>query len=156
MNMIGAIVAGIVATLLMSMALSGAPRMAMPKIDLVGLLGTLFSARENRVLGWVLHVVFGIVFALIYAAVWSLGIVSPGVTEGLIFGIAHWLIAGFLIGLLSAVHAGIRAGAVKDPGRYLRNLDASMGFFGGLMSHIVYGLTVGLVYNFFKLASGAV
>jgi hypothetical protein len=153
-SIIGAIVAGIVATGLMSLALSGAQRMAMPKIDFVGLLGTLFSARENRIIGWILHGVFGMLFAIVYATVWSLGIVSPGVTEGLIFGIAHWLIAGFLIGLLSAVHAGIRAGTVKDPGRYLSNLDASMGFFGGLMSHIIYGLTVGLVYNFFKLASG--
>ena len=154
MNIIGAIVAGIVATGLMSLALAGAPRMAMPKIDFVGLLGTLFSARENRIVGWVLHFFFGVLFAIIYAAVWSLGIISPGVTEGLLFGVAHWLIAGFLIGFLSAIHAGIRTGTVKDPGRYLRNLDASMGFFGGLMSHIVYGLTVGLVYNFFKLILG--
>lgn len=154
MNMIGAIVAGIVATALMSLALAGAPRMAMPKMDFVGLLGALFSAHENRIIGWGLHFALGVLCAIIYAAVWSLGVISPGVTEGLIFGIAHWLIAGFLMGLLSAAHAGIRSGTVKDPGRYLRNLDASMGFFGGLMSHLVYGLTVGLVYNLFKLIPG--
>ena len=151
MNLIGAIVAGIVATGLMSLALAGAPRMAMPKIDFVGLLGTLFSTRENRIVGWVMHFALGILFAVIYAAVWSLGIMSPGVTEGLVLGIAHWLITGFLIGLLSAIHVGIHSGAAKDPGRYLRNLDASMGFFGGLMSHLIYGLTVGLVYHFFEL-----
>lgn len=154
MNTIGAVMAGLVATGLMSLALSGAPRMAMPKIDFVGLLGTLFSARQNRGLGWMLHLLLGIVFALLYAVVWSLGIVSPGVTEGLVFGILHWLIAGFLIGLLPYVHAGIRAGTFTEPGRYLRKLDASMGFFGGLMSHIIYGLTVGLIYNIFKIAGG--
>jgi hypothetical protein len=138
----------------MSLALAGAPRMAMPKIDFVGMLGTLFSARQNRILGWILHFGFGIAFALLYAAVWSLGIVSPGVTEGLVFGIVHWLIAGFLIGLLPYVHAGIRAGTFTEPGRYLHKLDAQMGFFGGLMSHLIFGLTVGLVYNIFKIAVG--
>ena len=150
MNVIGAIVAGLVGTIVMSIALAGAPQMGMPKIDIVGMLGTTFSPRPNRALGWILHLLIGCIFGLIYAAIWSVGIGSVDVTIGLLFGIAHWLVAGLLFGLLPYVNAGMRAGVVQTPGRYLLKLG-NMAFFGGLMSHIVFGLTVGLVYGIFKL-----
>ena len=152
MNIAGAIVAGLVGTVIMSIALANGPQMGMPKMDFPGLLSTLFTATPHRALGWGLHLLIGVLWALVYAAVWSAGIGSPDVTIGLLFGIVHWLIAGALIGLLPAVHAGIRAGAVRAPGAYLLNLGGgtrSVGFFGGLMGHIIFGLTVALVYQFF-------
>jgi hypothetical protein len=150
MSIIGAIVAGLAGTIVMSIALAGAPQMGMPKIDFVGMLGAMFSPQANRVLGWIMHLLIGVIFGLIYAAIWSLGIGSADVTIGLLFGIVHWLVAGLLIGLLPTVNAGMRAGTVKAPGRYLLQLG-NMGFFGGLMGHILFGLTVGLVYGIFKL-----
>ena len=150
-NGTGAIVAGVIGTLVMSLALAGTPRMGMPEIDLVGLLGTMLDPRGNRGQGWMLHLLFGIVFAFLYAAVWSVGIGVPDVTVGLLFGIVHWLVAGFFLGYFATIHAGIRAGTTKDPGRYLLKLDGNMGFFGGLMSHIIFGLTVALVYGFFTM-----
>ncbi len=150
-NVTGAIAAGVIGTLVMSLALAGTPRMGMPEVDLVGLLGTLLDPRSNRGQGWMLHLLIGIVFAFIYAAIWAVGIGVPDVTIGLLFGIVHWLIAGLLFGLFAGFHAGIRAGTVKDPGRYLLKLDGNMGFFAGLMSHIIFGLTVALVYSFFVM-----
>ncbi len=76
MNVIGAIVAGLVGTVAMSMVIAMAPSMGMPKMDIVGMLGSMFSKEGNTALGWVLHLMMGIVFAIIYAAVWAAGIGS--------------------------------------------------------------------------------
>ena len=150
MSIVGAVVAGLAGTIVMSIALAMGPQMGMPKMDFVGLLGSLFSPKQNRAVGWILHLLIGVFWAFVYAAVWAAGIGSPDVTIGALFGIVHWLIAGLLIGLVSAVHAGARAGTVQAPGFYLLNLGGSMGFFGGLMGHIIFGLTVGLVYPIFR------
>jgi len=45
------------------------------------------------------------------------------------------------------VHAGMRAGTVKEAGAYLTKSLGVMGFFGGLIGHIVFGVTVGLIYH---------
>ncbi len=97
MNVIGAIVAGLVGTVAMSMAIAMAPSMGMPKMDIVGMLGSMFSKEGNTALGWVLHLMMGIVFAIIYAAVWTAGIGSATWVGGLIFGAVHWLIVGLMI-----------------------------------------------------------
>ena len=151
MSIIGAIVAGLVGTIAMSLALAGAPQMGMQKMDLVGMLGATFNPQANRILGWAMHLLLGILFSFAYAALWAAGIGTPDVTVGLVFGIVHWLIAGLLMGLLANFNAGMRAGTVKAPGRYMLQLGGSMGFFGGLMAHIIYGLTVGLVYGIFRM-----
>ena len=144
MNVVGAIVAGLIGTIAMSVALAVAPQMGLPKMDFPGMLAVLVGAPRARAVGFLLHALIGALWALVYAALWSAGILSPSVTAGALFGIAHWLIAGALLGLLSYVRPG-------GPGIYLRNLGGSVAFSGGLMAHIVYGLTVGLVYEFFRL-----
>jgi hypothetical protein len=151
MNVLGAIVAGVVGTLMLSLALRVAPQMGLPPMDFLGLLGTLFSRTPNRIVGWVLHLLIGILFGLLYAAVWATGLIAVNVTLGALVGVAHWLLAGLLLGVLPSIHAGIRAGTQKAPGRYLRGWDAHAGFYGGLMAHIVYGMTVALVYGIFRL-----
>ena len=144
MNVLGAVVAGLIGTIVMSIALAVAPRMGLPEMDFAGMLATLLGVPRLRALGFVLHVLIGIFWAYIYATLWSAGIGSPNVTTGLLYGIAHWLIAGALVGVLSYLRPGL-------PGFYFRDLGGSTGFFGGLMVHVIYGLTVGLVYEFFQL-----
>jgi hypothetical protein len=152
MSIPGAVVAGILGTLVMTLLLAMGPsaQAKSPRIDMAGFLGSLFSPRGNRVLGWALHLAGGVIAALIYAALWDAGIGAPGVTMGGVFGAIHWLIAGLLIGALSSIHAGARAGTFTAPGYYLRNMGGSTGFIAGLVSYIAYGLTVGLVYGLFK------
>jgi len=50
MNILSAIVAGLVATLVMSMVMWLAPKMGFPKMDIVGMLSTMFSKKGIPVL----------------------------------------------------------------------------------------------------------
>ncbi len=148
MNILGAIVAGLVGTAVFSMVLALAPRMGMPKMDIVGMLSTMFG-KENRLLGWTMHAMMGIMFALIYGLLWSKGILSPTWIGGAVFGAAHWLVVGMVMGMIPLMHRGIRSGKVMAPGMWMMNNGGMMAFMGGLMGHVVYGIVVALVYAAF-------
>jgi hypothetical protein len=64
MNFVGAIVAGIAGTVAMSLVIKMAPAMGMLNtlappakagVDIVGMLGSMFSLEGNRTLGWAMH-----------------------------------------------------------------------------------------------------
>lgn len=146
MSMLGAIVAGLVATgvfyvitRLTTMNLMGWERY----------LGTVFTERKNDTAGFVLLFVCGVIISLLYATLWSLGIGWPDYLYGLIFGIVQWLVAGLLAGALPAFHVGIRAGAIRSPGLYMTNLLGRAAFLAGLVNHVIYGLAVAYFYQFF-------
>lgn len=149
MNALGAIVAGLAGTIVMSMVMAMAPLMGMPKMDIVGMLGSMFTKDGNTALGWMMHLMMGIIFALMYAVLWSLHIGAATLVFGALFGIGHWLIAGLIMGGVPMVHAGVKAGTVQAPGVYMMNNGGIMAFMGGLIGHVVYGLVVALVYGFF-------
>jgi hypothetical protein len=150
MNLIGAIVAGFIATLVFTAVLMMAPRMGMPRMDIVDLLGTMFSAKSNRALGWVMHLMMGMVFGLVYAFLWTQGIGSDTWLYGLVFGAIHWLVVGVMMALIPMMHAGIKSGAVKAPGMWMTgNGGGLMAFMGGLVGHMIFGVVVALVYAAF-------
>ena len=146
-NIIGAVVAGIVGTIVMTLVMVAAPKMGMPKMDIVGLLGSMFKKEGVRPLGLMMHFMMGIVFAIIYAFLWSKGIGRASVGFGALFGTVHWLIVGLIMGMIPMLHAGIKAGTVKAPGVYMTNNGGAKGFMGGLVGHIIYGITVALIYT---------
>lgn len=147
MNILGAIVAGLVGTAVFTMAMVIAPKMGMPKMDIVGMLGTVFG-KENRLLGWMMHAMMGIIFGLIYAFLWSKGVGAATWLGGLIFGAAQWLIVGVIMGtMIPMMHVGIRRGEVKAPGLWMTNNGGMMAFVGGLVGHIVFGIVIALVYS---------
>lgn len=148
MNIIAAIVAGLVGTLVMSMVMVMAPKMGMPKMDIVGMLSTMFSKKGIPVLGWMMHMMMGIIFALVYAFLWSQGIGAATWLYGLIFGAAHWLVVGVIMAMIPMMHIGIRSGSVKAPGLYMTGNGGGMkAFIGGLMGHMIFGLVIALVYT---------
>jgi len=65
-NLLNAVISGILGTLAISMVMAVAPKMGMPKMDIVDMLSTMFG-KPNRVLGWMMHLMMGVVFALAYA-----------------------------------------------------------------------------------------
>jgi hypothetical protein len=148
MNIIGAVVAGLVGTAAISMLMAMGPRMGMPKMAIWEMLGTMFSKQGNLALGWIVHFMMGVIFAIIYAALWAAGIGSATLVSGVVFGAVHFLIAGLMMGGMPMLHAGIRAGTVQAPGVLMLN-SGIMGLTGGLIGHAVYGLVVALVYGFF-------
>ncbi|MFH2039372.1 MAG: hypothetical protein ABIJ65_08055 [Chloroflexota bacterium] len=147
MNVLSAIVAGLVATLVMSIVLALAPKMGFPKMDIVGMLSTMFSKKSVPVLGWMMHLMMGVFFALIYAFLWSKGIGATTWIYGFVFGAAHWLIVGVIFLMVPMVHVGIRSGTVKEPGLYMTNNGGSWrAFIGGMMGHMIFGLVVTWLY----------
>jgi len=148
MSIIGAIVAGLVGTAVISILMAMGPRMGMPKMAIWEMLGTMFSKEGNLGLGWVMHFMAGVVFAIIYAALWAVGIGSATLVSGIVFGAVHFLIAGLMMGGMPMLHAGIKAGTMQAPGVLMLNAGV-MGFMGGLIGHVLYGLVVALVYGLF-------
>jgi hypothetical protein len=149
MNIIGAIVAGLVGTVVISMLMAMGPRMGMPKMAIWEMLGSMFSKEGNVGLGWVMHFMMGVVFAIIYAALWAAGIGSATWVGGVVFGAVHWLIVGLVMGGVPMMHVGIKAGTIQAPGVYMLNAGGMMAFVGGLIGHVLYGLVVALVYGLF-------
>ncbi len=149
MNILGAIIAGIIGTLVMTMVMMAAPQMGMPKMDIVGMLGSMFSAKSNRMLGMVMHFMMGVIFAIVYALLWNAGIGTVGLLWGAVFGAGHWLVTGVMMGGMSMMHAGVKAGTVNAPGLFMTNNGGMMAFIGGLMGHVIFGLVVAFVYGLF-------
>ncbi len=149
MNIVGAVVAGIIGTLIISMVMAMGPKMGMPKMDIVGMLGSMFNPNGNTPLGWVIHLMMGVVFAIIYAALWSFGFGSATVVGGLLFGVVHWFVVGTMMGAMPMMHAGIKAGQTSAPGILMLNNGGLMGFMGGLIGHAIYGIVVALIYAAF-------
>jgi len=132
MDILSAVISGIVGTFAISMVMAAAPMMGMPKMDIVDMLSTMFG-KPNRILGWMMHLMMGVVFALMLF--------------GLIFGAGHWLIVGMMMALIPVMHVGIKNGDVDPPGLWMTNQGGIMAFIGGLMGHMVFGLVVALIYG---------
>ncbi|MFC1997981.1 hypothetical protein ACFLXI_10335, partial [Chloroflexota bacterium] len=135
--------------IVMTMVMGMAPKMGMPNMDIVGMLGSMFNAQGNRSLGMILHFMMGIVFAIVYAVLWSAGIGAVSWLWGIVFGAAHWILSGLMMGGMSMMHAGVKAGKVEAPGMFMMNNGGMMAFMGGLVGHVVFGLVVALVYGLF-------
>ncbi len=140
MNILGSIVAGLLGTLVMTVLMYMAPRMGMPKMDIIGMLGTMFTASEGsaRVLGTLAHFMMGVIFAIIYALLWSFGIGSPTWLWGLIFGAVHGVVAIVMMPMMTKMHP-------RPP-----QMDSgALMMVGLLMGHLVFGLVVALTYSAF-------
>ncbi|MBI3159434.1 MAG: hypothetical protein HYZ26_07535 [Chloroflexi bacterium] len=146
MNIIAAVIAGLVGTAALSLLMVMAPKMGMPRMAIWDMLGTMFSKEGNTALGWILHFMMGVVFAIVYAVIWNSGIGAATALSGLTFGAVHWLAVGLIMGGMPMMHAGIQAGTVAAPGLYMTRNGGLMAFMGGLVGHLVYGLVVALVY----------
>jgi uncharacterized membrane protein YagU involved in acid resistance len=149
MSILGAIVAGVVGTAVITIVMNMAPQMGMPKMDIVGMLGSMFSPQGNRIVGLAMHLMMGVVFAIIYVLLWNAGIGTAGLLWGALFGAGHWLVAGAMMGGMSMMHAGVKAGTVEAPGIFMLHNGGTVAFMGGLIGHVIFGLVVALVYGLF-------
>jgi uncharacterized membrane protein YagU involved in acid resistance len=142
MNIVAAIVAGLVSTLAMTILMMLAPKMGMPKMDIVETIGTMFTsnAAAARPIGLVIHFMMGAVFAIIYAALWMAGIGSVSIVWGVVFGIIHAiLVAGIGMPMMLRMHPR----PPKTEG------SAPMRAMGMVLGHVVFGIVVVLVYTAF-------
>ena len=111
--------------------------MGMPKVDIIAMLGTMFTNSKtiSTIIGVMAHLMMGLVFAFIYALLWSFGIGSPTWLWGLIFGAVHGLVLYVIMPMLNRMHP-----------RPVEMEGSPKLVMGMLMVHMLFGLVVALVY----------
>ncbi len=156
----GAIVGGLVGTLVLTTLLRAASELGLTRMDLPFLLGTAFTSDRvtAKAIGYALHFGFGLVFALFYYAVF-LVIDASGFLLGALFGLIHALFAGTALVniLLPVVNPRMGTGftaagstpLLEPPGFLLLNYGRRTPL-ATLVAHVVYGAIVG---GFVSLAS---
>ncbi len=149
----GSIVGGLLGTVVLTTALRAASELGFTRIDLPFLLGTAVTEDRTRakVVGYVLHFVFGVLFALGYYAIFAV-IGRSGLLLGALLGLVHALFAGTALVniLLPAVHPRMGTGfdaagaapLLEPPGFMLVNYGRQTPL-ATILSHIVYGAIVG-------------
>jgi hypothetical protein len=149
----GALVGGLVGTLVLTTLLRGASELGLTRMDIPFLLGTAVTADRVRAkaIGYSLHFVFGLLFALAYYAVF-LVIDESGFLLGGLFGLVHALFAGSALVnvLLPVVHPRMGTGfdaagsapLLEPPGFLLLNYGPSTPL-ATIVAHVAYGAIVG-------------
>ncbi len=124
------LVAGILGTIVMTIAMMILPYLGFPESDPASMLADMFGV--STIVGWILHFVVGIVFALFYTMLCLMKkFVSNENLRGVLFGIIVFVLAqiGFVI-LSNFV-------TMPEPSG-----DLTMMMIGSVIAHIVYGYTV--------------
>ncbi len=153
MTLWSAIAGGLAGTLVLTTALSGASKMSLTRMDLPFLLGTAVTSHRARakMLGFLLHLLFGLAFAVIYFAVF-VTIHRSGWLLGALFGVVHGLfsVTTLVNVLLPAVHplmgstftAADSTPLLEPPGFLMLNYGRSTPVVT-LLAHIAYGAIIG-------------
>lgn len=149
----GALVGGLLGTVVLTTILRGASELRLTRIDLPFLLGTALTVDRVRAkaVGYALHFGFGLLFALVYAAVFAV-LDREGVLLGAALGLLHALFAGTALVnvLLPAVHPRMGTGydaagsapLLEPPGFMLRNYGRQTPVVT-TVAHVLYGAIVG-------------
>lgn len=141
MNVLAAIIAGVVGSAAMIVAiLIGPTLLGMSRLDVTVFVGTAFTPDERRarVIGWLILSFNGSVLAIICAFIWASGIGSATWLWGLIFGAVLGVLTVLLLPLMMRFHP--RAEEKPEWPTWVIALFMWLG-------HLVYGLVVALVYS---------
>ncbi|MDW7772614.1 MAG: hypothetical protein SCH71_06950 [Desulfobulbaceae bacterium] len=146
------IVYGLIATLIMTIAMYIAVAMGIP-LDLTWMLGLAFVKPRHKatvyITGSTLQFVNGAVFGIVYGVCFALLGFSEGEWWwGMAFGAVHGVLAGILLGMMPVFHPRIGTGKDKLPppgyfGRQLSSLNPAV----LIILHLIYGTFFGAMYN---------
>lgn len=138
-----AMLAGFMATLVMTMIMYIAPRMGMPKMDVAAMLGGMLGQATPEpmssvwLMGMILHFVNGsVVFPLIFAYVIYDRVPGAPWRKGIVWGLMLWFISQALV--MPMMGAGFFSSHAPQP---------MMTVVGSLMGHIIYGAILGGIYD---------
>jgi hypothetical protein len=137
MDFASAVWAGLIGTAVMTALIYMGPMMGMPKMDMIGMLGKMFTGNPSVAypLGTVIHFMMGVLFAILYAWLWSLGLGTSSWAWGILYGLIHGAVAAMVMPMMIRMHP--RPPEMKMGG---------MSVVGILMGHAVFGLIVALLY----------
>jgi len=149
----GALVGGVVGTIVLTSGLRVAQELGVTRMDIPLLLGTIFTDRRDRasVIGYVIHFFNGLLFALAYYGVFR-AVGHAGWLFGAALGLVHAALAGGLLltVLLPAVHPRMgtpwtdaeETPLLEAPGFLLANYGRRPVIWTRF-GHIVFGAIVG-------------
>lgn len=149
-NLLWAMVAGMIAAVLLVLLIR-LLKAAGRNLDLPYLLGSYFVDISNRskvyVAGTIIHIVIGGVWGFVYL-VTMLGLsIEPTWVVGILWGFAHGIIAGVLMGTISQTHPYVGEGKpIPDPGI----LGSRLGTFEPYLVlglHVIFGIVTIYVYS---------
>lgn len=130
LNLGRAVVAGLAGTAVMTLLMLLSPMMGMPPMHIGAMLGSVMGG--NVALGWAAHFMIGTVLALGYAAIFASRLPGAPAVRGATFSLIPWLMAQLIV--MPLMGMGLFSGSMLAAG-------------GSLMGHLVYGLTLGVVYG---------
>lgn len=156
MNVSSVLLWGFLATLVMSLAITGSQGLGLSRMSLPFILGTMLTpdVTRARILGLAVHLVMGVAFAFLYGAVFeALGRATWWL--GLILGAGHGLVMlMLLLPLLPGLHPRMASETTgPDPTRNLEPPGFMALNYGrrtplvGMIGHLVYGLILGSFYQ---------
>jgi hypothetical protein len=156
----GAVVGGLVGTLVLTTMMRAASELGITRMDIPFLLGTALTTdrRRAKAIGYALHFGFGLLDALAYYAIFVV-IDQSGFLLGAVFGLVHGVFASTVLitVLLPVVHPRMGTGftaagaapLLEPPGFLLLNYGRRTPVVT-IIAHIVYGAIVG---GFISLAN---
>lgn len=129
------IIAGVIATAVMTVVMFVAPLMGMPEMNPPQMLSSMMGL--PIIVGWIMHFMVGIIFALAYTflALPILGKISSDVLKGTIFGVIIFIFAQIMMALMGAIMGGMPS----PEGNIVLMI------MGSIIGHIVFGIVVALI-----------
>lgn len=98
-NFASALKAGVVGTVIMTIAMYGLPLIGLPRMDIMAALGSVFPFKISPyVAGFLVHFGIGITLALGYALFFFGWLPGPNWLKGAVFSLLPWLFAITLLG----------------------------------------------------------
>ena len=140
-----AAIAGLLATTAYSIAMEGDIVITGNRFSdvrfLQGLMGQKATTQKKfLILAWILHILNGVALAELYAAFFKRLLPGPGWLKGAIFGEIFIVSAWWLTPLADKYHPLIQSGE-------LPRLANPTSFLQNIIRHLVFGLTLGLLYR---------
>lgn len=129
-----AIIAGLIATAVITMMMLMAPLMGMPEMNIGRMLAGFMGIPSA--LGWIAHFMIGAVLALIYAFAFSERLPGSVWAKGLLFSLIPWFMAQVVANPMMG--AGLFASNTPTPPAMV---------MGSLMGHLAYGAVLGAIYG---------
>lgn len=139
------LVAGLVATAVMTAMMYAGPMMGMPKMDVATMLGTMFTHNMKTAfwVGMMAHLMMGIVlFPFVYAK-----LLQPssgnGAVRGIMMGVILFLLTNLVVmPMMGMIHPMVKSGMMPAPGLLMLHMG-TMAPLGSLLGHLVYGALLG-------------
>ncbi len=129
-----AVLAGFIATIVMTIVIFLAPMMGLPKMNIPQMLAGMLGV--SVVIGWIMHFMIGLIFAFVYVYWFNPAVhIDSKAGKGLVYGVVVLVFAMIMMFLMIRL--------MLLPQGMMGNMGLML--LGALIGHLVYGLFVGLI-----------